>query len=291
MIPTSPIGIRWRQRHVALSVHWFLPTGGDGREVAGFGAGSGGRAPDLEYLSLVAGAAERAGFDAVLTPTGTWCEDAWISTAALISRTERLRFLVAFRPGFISPTLAAQQAATFQRLSGGRVLLNIVTGGNSAEQRSFGDRLDHDARYERTGEFIDVVRGAWSGTPYDFEGRHYRVEGATVLARPDPRPAIFFGGSSDAGKQTAAEHADVWLTWGEPVEAAAAQIADVRERAAAAGRDVRFGIRLHVIARDRADDAWRATERLLEAMPDDVVAKAQQQLTYNESVGQQRMTA
>lgn len=276
---------------MGISLHWFLPTSGDSRDVVGFGPVQARRPATLDYLAQVAQAAETVGFDAVLTPTGTWCEDAWVSTAALISRTERLRFLVAFRPGFISPTLAAQQAATFQRLSGGRVLLNIVTGGNSAEQRSFGDWLDHDARYERTGEFIDVVRGAWSGTPYDFEGRHYQVEGATVLGRPEPRPAIFFGGSSDAGKQTAAEHADVWLTWGEPLEAAAAQIADVRERAAAVGRDVRFGIRLHVIARDRADDAWRETERLLDAMPDEVVAKAQEQLTYNESVGQQRMTA
>ncbi|MCI3949370.1 MAG: Alkanesulfonate monooxygenase, partial [Acidimicrobiales bacterium] len=124
---------------MALSVHWFLPTGGDGREVAGFGAGSGGRAPDLEYLSLVAGAAERAGFDAVLTPTGTWCEDAWLATAALLQVTSRLRFLVAFRPGFLSPTLAAQQAATFQRLSGGRLLLNVVTGGRADEQQRFGD--------------------------------------------------------------------------------------------------------------------------------------------------------
>jgi alkanesulfonate monooxygenase len=89
---------------VSLSVHWFLPTGGDGRGVTGFGADSGGRRPDLDYLSLVARAAEQAGFDAVLTPTGTWCEDAWLATAALVRDTSRLRFLVAFRPGFIGAT-------------------------------------------------------------------------------------------------------------------------------------------------------------------------------------------
>ena len=276
---------------MSLSLHWFLPTAGDSRDIVGFGPVEARRPATLDYLAQVAQAAEHVGFDAVLTPTGTWCEDAWLTTAALIRETKKLRFLVAFRPGSVSPTLAAQQASTFQRISDGRVLLNIVTGGNAAEQRSFGDWLDHDARYDRTGEFITVVRGAWSGTPFDFEGEHYKVAGATVLERPDPVPPIFFGGSSDAGKATAAQHADVWLTWGEPPEAAAAQLEDVRARAEAAGRDVRFGIRLHVISRDRAEDAWRETERLLDAMPEDVVAKAQKHLTYNESVGQQRMTA
>src|SRR5919108_1524679 len=200
-----------------LSVHWFLPTAGDSRDVVGFGPTVSRRDPDLDYLGQVARAAEKVGFDAVLTPIGTWCEDAWVATAALIGQTRTLRFLVAFRPGFISPTLAAQQAATFQRLSGGRLLLNVVTGRRPGEQRRFGDWHDHDTRYARTAEFLTVLRGAWSGTPFDFAGEHYRVAGATVSAPPSPRPPIFFGGSSDAGKQVAAEHADVWLMWGEPV--------------------------------------------------------------------------
>ena len=276
---------------MSVSLHWFLPTSGDSRDVVGFGPVEARRPATLDYLAQVARAAEHVGFDAVLTPTGTWCEDAWLTTAALISETKRLRYLVAFRPGFVSPTLAAQQASTFQRISGGRLLLNIVTGGNAAEQRSFGDWLDHDQRYARTGEFIDIVRGAWSGTPFDYEGEHYRVKAATVLEPPHPQPEIFFGGSSDAGKETAARHADVWLTWGEPPADLAAQLADVRARAAAAGRSLRFGIRLHVITRDKAADAWAETDRLLDAMPADVVARAQKHLTYNESVGQQRMTA
>jgi alkanesulfonate monooxygenase len=274
-----------------LSVHWFLPTAGDSRDVAGFGPTASRRAPDVDYLAQVARAAEAVGFDAVLTPTGTWCEDAWITTAALIRDTTRLRFLVAFRPGLISPTLAAQQAATFQRLSGGRVLLNIVTGGNPEEQRRFGDLLDHDARYARTAEFLTVLRGAWSGRPFDFGGEHYTVEKAGVMKRPDPVPAIFFGGSSDAGKDVAAAHADTWLTWGEPLADAAAQVADVRERAAAVGRELTFGIRLHVIARDRAEDAWAEADRLLDAMPPEVVARAQTLVNAGDSVAQARMTA
>jgi alkanesulfonate monooxygenase len=276
---------------VPLSVHWFLPTAGDGRDVVGFGPTSVPRDADLDYLTQVARAAETVGFDAVLTPTGTWCEDAWIATAALIPETTRLRFLVAFRPGFVSPTLAAQQAVTFQRLSGGRLLLNIVTGGSAEEQRRFGDFADHDTRYERTAEFIEIVRGAWSGTPFDHEGAHYRVEGATVATAPDPQPPIFFGGSSDAGKRVAAHHADTWLMWGEPPEAATRQIREVRDLAAAAGRTISFGIRLHVITRDRAEDAWAVTDRLLDAMPPEVVARAQQHVAYAESVGQRRMAA
>jgi alkanesulfonate monooxygenase len=275
---------------VTIGLHWFLPTAGDSREIVGFGPTSGRRVPDLDYLTQVAQAAERAGFDAVLTPTGTHCEDAWISTAALIPETKTLRFLVAFRPGFLSPTLAAQQATTFQRLSGGRVLLNVVTGGNPDEQKSFGDWLDHDERYERTSEFLQIVRGAWTAKPFDFEGAHYNVKGARVSKAPKPVPEIFFGGSSAPAKRVAAEHSDVWLMWGEPPAAAGAELAGVRELADSYGRTLRFGIRLHVISRDKAQDAWDVTERLLEAMPPEIVEKAQGSRHYSESEGQRRMT-
>jgi alkanesulfonate monooxygenase len=275
-----------------LSTHWFLPTAGDSRDVVGFGPTASRREAGLDHLATVARVAEQVGFDAVLTPTGTFCEDAWITTAALIRETRRLRFLVAFRPGLISPTLAAQQAATFQRLSEGRVLLNVVTGGSAVEQRRFGDHLDHDRRYDRCDEFLTVLRGAWTGRPFDFAGDHYTVEGALAAPAPDPQPALFFGGSSDAGKAVAARHADVWLMWGEPPEAAAAEIASVRARAAAVGREVRFGIRLHTITRDRSADAWAEADRLVSAMPADVIARSQKLVAEtSDSVGQARMAA
>jgi alkanesulfonate monooxygenase len=276
---------------MSINVHWFLPTAGDSRDVVGFGPTAVKRAPDLDYLSQIARAAEKVGFDAVLTPTGTQCEDAWLTTAALIRETRTLRFLVAFRPGFISPTLAAQQASTFQRISDGRLLLNIVTGGSAEEQRRFGDWLDHDERYDRTAEFLTVLRGAWSGAPFDHKGRYYDVEGATVLRPPSPAVPVFFGGSSDAGKRVAATHADTWLMWGEPPADASAQIESVRELAEAAGREVSFGIRLHVISRDTSEAAWGEARRLLDAMPAEVIAKAQTQLAGSQSVGQARMQA
>ncbi|MEU4247213.1 LLM class flavin-dependent oxidoreductase [Amycolatopsis sp. NPDC026612] len=280
---------------MSVRLHWFLPTSGDGRTIverfhANRSAGpSAQRDPDLDYLAQVARAAERQGFEGVLTPTGTWCEDAWLTTAALIRETTRLKFLVAFRPGVISPTLAAQMAGTFQRLSGGRVLLNIVTGGDAVEQRRFGDWHDHDARYARTDEFLTIVRGVWSGQPFTFTGEHLRVEGATTLAAPDPVPPIYFGGSSPAALPVAARHADVYLTWGEPPAQVAEKIGKVRELAA--GRDIRFGVRLHTISRDTSAEAWAEAQKLLDALSPEQVAKAQAQLAASESVGQQRMVA
>lgn len=271
-------------------MHWFLPTAGDGRDVVP-GDTSARREPTIEYLLQVARAAEALGFDGALTPTGTWCEDAWIATAALARETERLRFLVAFRPGFVAPTLAAQMASTFQRVSNGRVLLNVVTGGNPAEQRRFGDWLDHDERYERTDEFLSVIRGAWGDQPFDFTGKHYRVEGATTLRPPDPVPAIYFGGASPAAEVVAARHADTYLAWGEPPAMIAERLERMRELGAAHDRKLRFGIRFHVISRDREADAWAFADRLLEGMDDATVEAAADQFARSESVGQQRMAA
>ncbi|WP_410598788.1 LLM class flavin-dependent oxidoreductase [Amycolatopsis sp. lyj-90] len=282
---------------MTLKLHWFLPTTGDGRTIvehfhANRDAGAtAAREPSLEYLAQVARAAEANGFEGVLTPTGTWCEDAWLTTAALIRETRTLKFLVAFRPGTVSPTLAAQMAGTFQRISQGRVLLNVVTGGDAVEQRRFGDWHDHDQRYARTGEFLEIVRGVWSGKPFDFDGEHLKVEGATSRAAPDPVPPIYFGGSSAAALPIAAKHADVYLTWGEPPEQVAEKIAKVRELAEEQGRKLRFGIRLHTLSRDTSAEAWAEAGKLLDAIDPERIAHTQKQLSASESVGQQRMAA
>ena len=288
---------------MTLQFHWFLPTSGDGRAIVGRGhsipltgaasaaARSATRPPDIDYLAQVARSAEQLGFTGVLTPTGTWCEDAWLVTAALISQTSRLRFLVAFRPGLTSPTLAAQMASTYQRVSRGRLLLNVVTGGQADEQRRFGDHLSHDERYVRTGEFLDIVRGAWSGEPYDFTGTHYQVSGATVMSPPEPQPVVYFGGSSAAAGPVAARYADVYLTWGEPPEQVAGKIAWMRSLAAAQGRELRFGIRLHVISRDSEHEAWSEAARLLDELDPAEIEQAQRALRASESTGQARMRA
>ncbi|NUW02781.1 LLM class flavin-dependent oxidoreductase [Streptomyces sp. CAI 127] len=280
---------------MSLTFHWFLPTNGDSRHVVGGGHGTpvtaagGDRPPTVRYLAQIARAAEDLGFTGALTPTGAWCEDAWLTTAMVSQHTERLKFLVAFRPGFVSPTLAAQMASTFQRQSGGRLLLNVVTGGESHEQRAYGDFLDKDARYARTGEFLEIVRQLWDGKTVDLAGEHLRVEEARLTQLPDPVPEIYFGGSSPAAAHVAARHADVYLTWGEPPARVAEKIAGIRSLAAEQGRTVRFGIRLHVITRDTSEAAWAEADRLLAGFDPDTVRAVQEGLARSESEGQRRM--
>jgi alkanesulfonate monooxygenase len=281
-----------------LRFHWFLPTnGGDGRQVVGGGhgvsAGPSGRPADVPYLGQVARAAEANGFEAALTPTGAWCEDAWVSTAMLSQVSERLKFLVAFRPGIVSPYLAAQMAATFQNLSGGRLLLNVVTGGESHEQRMFGDFEDKDGRYERCDEFLEIVRRLWAGETVDFEGKHLRVAAAQLGQIPAPVPEIYFGGSSPAAGVVAARHADVYLTWGEPPAAVAEKIEWIRKLAGEHGRDsdrpIKFGIRMHTITRDTAEEAWAEADRLLTGIDPQAIERVQAGLRRSESEGQRRM--
>ena len=279
----------------ALRFHWFLPTNGDGRDIVGGGHGvataaAGAIRPaTVEYLGQIARAAEQLGFDGALTPTGAWCEDAWLATAMLAGVTERLKFLVAFRPGQVSPTLSAQMASTFQRLSGGRLLLNVVTGGESAEQRAYGDFLAKEQRYERTGEFLDIVTRLWRGETVTAPGQHLRVEGARLARLPEPVPSVYFGGSSHAAGPVAARYADVYLTWGEPPRAVDTKLRWIESLAANQGRTPpRFGIRLHVIT---ADEAWRAASRLIERVDDATIRAAQEGLARSESEGQRRMRA
>jgi alkanesulfonate monooxygenase len=280
---------------MSLSFHWFLPTQGDGRglietgEAPPPGRAGGLREASIAYLTRVTTAAEDLGFEAALTPTGGWCDDAWVVTAMLSETSERLKFLLAFRPGLMAPTLAAQMASTFQWHSGGRLLLNVVTGGDADEQRAFGDFLGKEQRYQRTGEFLEIVSRLWEGETVDFEGEHLRVEGATIHRLPEPRPQLYFGGSSPAAAEVAASHVDVYLTWGEPPDAVAEKVANVAALAAERGRHVRFGIRLHTISRDRAEDAWKQADYLLDSVPTETIAQVQAKLRQSESEGQRRM--
>lgn len=283
---------------MAAKFFWFLPTTGDSRSIVGGSHASSHhvvpashRKPTRRYLAEVARAADRLGYEGVLTPTGTWCEDAWLTASALLAETERLKFLVAFRPGLVPPTLAAQQTATLQRFSDGRVLLNVVSGSDDREQRRFGDWLGHDERYARTGEFLHIVSSVWRRESVDFEGKYYHVEDARVSEPPDPLPQIYFGGSSPPALAIAAEYVDVYLTWGEPPQAAAEKIAKVRALAQERGRNVRFGIRLHTISRDTSAAAWAVAEELVSELSSEQIANATEQHARSESEGQRRMTA
>jgi alkanesulfonate monooxygenase len=275
---------------MSLNMFWFLPTHGDGRYL---GSDEGARPVDHGYLQQVAQAAERQGFSGVLIPTGRSCEDAWLVAASLIPVTRHLKFLVALRPGVVSPTVAARQAATLDRLSGGRALFNLVTGGDPEELAGDGVWLDHAARYEAADEFTHIWRRVLEGESVDYDGRHLQVKGARLLFPPlqQPRPPLWFGGSSAPAQALAAEQVDCYLTWGEPPEQVREKIAQVREQAAAHGRQIRFGIRLHVIVRETNDEAWQAAERLISRLDDDTIARAQAAFARSDSIGQQRMAA
>ncbi|WP_377705812.1 FMNH2-dependent alkanesulfonate monooxygenase [Pseudoduganella sp. UC29_71] len=275
-----------------MNIFWFIPTHGDSRYL---GTSKGARAVDADYLQQVAVAADTLGYDGVLLPTGRSCEDAWVVASSLINATKKLKFLVAVRPGLSTPGLAVRMASTFDRLSNGRLLINVVTGGDQGELEADGLFADHAKRYEISDEFIRVWRASLSGeggeAGYDFEGKHIQVKGARTLYPPvqKPYPPLYFGGSSEPAHELAAQQMDVYLTWGEPPAAVAEKIADIRARAAKHGRTVRFGIRLHVIVRETNEAAWRAAEELISHLDDEVIAKAQAAFSKMDSVGQRRM--
>jgi len=270
-------------------VLWFLPTHGDSRYL---GTTRGGRAVDLPYLRQVAQAADALGYYGVLLPTGRSCEDSWVVASALAPLTERLRYLVAVRPGLLSPALAARMTATLDRLSDGRLLINVVTGGDPIENKGDGLFADHRQRYEITREFLSVYVPLLLGETVDYRGEHIRAEDSRLLFRPKqaPRPPLYFGGSSDAGIDVAAEMVDKYLTWGEPPAQVAQKLQGVRAVAQARGRQLTFGIRLHVIVRETDEAAWTAADRLTQHLDDDTIAKAQAVFARMDSVGQRRMS-
>ncbi|MDA0571938.1 FMNH2-dependent alkanesulfonate monooxygenase [Burkholderia gladioli] len=277
-----------------MNVFWFIPTHGDSRYL---GTSEGARAADYDYFRQVAVAADTLGYEGVLLPTGRSCEDAWVVASSLIPATKRLKFLVAVRPGLSSPGLSARMASTFDRLSEGRLLINVVTGGDTAELEGDGVFVDHDTRYQITDEFLHIWRELLAkshqdGT-VDFDGRHLQSKGGKLLYPPvqDPHPPLWFGGSSPAAHRIAADHIDTYLTWGEPPEAVAKKIADIRARAEARGRKIKFGIRLHVIVRETEEEAWADADKLISRLDDATIARAQQAFAKMDSEGQRRMAA
>ena len=280
-----------------MELFWFIPTHGDGRYLA---TGIGGRSCNFSYLKQIAQAVDRLGFTGALLPTGRSCEDAWVVASSLMAVTEQMRFLVAIRPGLMSPGVAARMAATFDRLSNGRLLINVVTGGDPVELAGDGVHLGHDARYELTDEFLTVWREMLEASnstngreqEVNFSGEYLQIKGGKLLFSPvqTPHPPLWFGGSSPIAQQIAAKHIDVYLTWGEPPQQVAQKIEAVKKLAAEQGRTVRFGIRLHVIVRETESEAWEDANRLIKYVDEDAIAAAQKAYARMDSEGQRRMT-
>jgi alkanesulfonate monooxygenase len=274
----------------SANILWFLPTHGDGRYL---GTSAGARAVNLDYLRQIAQAADELGYFGVLLPTGRSCEDSWVVASALVPLTERLRYLVAVRPGLQSPSVAARMTATLDRISNGRLLINVVTGGDPTENKGDGIFLDHDERYEVTREFLDIYSELLRGGVVNRRGKHITVEDGRLLFLPTQPsgPQLYFGGSSDAGIATAIGRVDKYLTWGEPPAQVADKIRRVRHIAAHRDAKVSFGIRLHVIVRETNAAAWQAADELISYLDDDTIAKAQSIFSRMDSEGQRRMVA
>lgn len=279
---------------MSLNIFWFIPTFGDSRYL---GSTEGTRPLDSDYLKQIGVAVDTLGYDGVLIPTGRSCEDPWIVASTLAAVTRKLKLLVALRPGLLQPALAARQAATLDRLSGGRVAFNLVAGGDTAELEGDGLFQDSKERYDSAREFVtlwrEIMAKSHQGEAVDFDGEHYKVKNAKLLfpTVQQPYPPLFFGGSSEAAHELAAEKVDLYITWGETPEAVAKKIADVRARAAKHGRTVRFGIRLHAIVRETEEQAWAAAEELISKLDDETINASQSALGKIDSEGQRRMSA
>ncbi len=255
---------------------WFIPIDGDGAHI---GTVRAERPPTFQYLREVVETAERNGFHSLLIPTrfanGLFEEKAplaetWTTVTALAAVTSRIRFLVAVRPGFISPGLFAQMAATLDQISGGRIDLNVVPGGIQGDFERFGETSDHDNRYERAQEFIAALRALWQKpAPVDFNGKFINLRGALVSPGVvNGGPKFYLGGASDRALDLAGKQSDIYLAWILPQDQIAAHIARANARFDAAGRDAAYGLRTHIIVRDTEAEAWDAAADLLsEAAP------------------------
>ncbi|BAY98785.1 aliphatic sulfonate monooxygenase [Tolypothrix tenuis PCC 7101] len=271
-----------------MQLLWFIPTHGEGRYL---GTTIGARAVNFDYWRQIAQAIDHLGFTGALLPTGRSCEDAWILASTLATHTKKMRFLVAIRPGLMSPGVAARMAATFDRISGGRLLINVVTGGDPVELAGDGLHLSHDDRYKLTDEFLTVWRQIAANEVTNFQGDYLNIQEGKILFPPvqKPYPPLWFGGSSPIAQEIAAKHVDVYLTWGETPAQVAQKIASVRRLAEAQGRTIRFGIRLHVIVRETESQAWDAANNLIRYVDEDAIAKTQEAYARMDSEGQRRM--
>ena len=237
----------------------------------------------------MAKAAELAGFEGALLPTGP---EPWIAAAALARETRRIKFWWPSRPRTL-PAYAAQQAAILQNLSHGRLEWNIITGGNPASQRANGDFLEHDKRYQRTGEFLDIIEGLWRNEQFSYQGDIYQLENGALPPglKHERKPSIYFSGFSDAALDVAARHADVYLNWAEPVDKLKPHLDRVRELADKQGRQVRFGIRIDLFARETEDAAWRELRQQYERIDTRTSAAIKHFASGSDSVGAARQSA
>ena len=258
---------------------------------------------DPAFVREFARAHEAAGFDKVLIGYSAGRPDGLQVAAYAAAHTERLHYLIAHRPGFVFPTVAARSFATLDQFTEGRIALHAITGGNDAEQRRDGDYLPKDERYARTDEYVEILKRAWTSVePFSFEGQHYRFENFASEVRPFQQPhiPIYFGGSSEVAYQVGAKHADVYALWGEPLAETAGQILAIRGEARKYGRSPRFSVSFRPILGITEKLAWERARAILAATQANVQRSAGQLIPSHirvspgrapENAGSQRLLA
>jgi FMNH2-dependent dimethyl sulfone monooxygenase len=228
------------------------------------------------YVKCLTQRSEQLGFDVTLIAElnlndikGVEAEslDAWSTAAALAAVTERIELMVAVRPTFHLPALLAKQAANIDHISGGRLTLNVVSSWWADEARKYGVAFEqHDDRYARTREWLDVVDGVWSGDHFSYSGKYYRVQDNVLEPKPvsRPRPCIYAGGESAAAKDLIAEKCDAYLMHGDPPERVAEKVADLRERRAKHRElaPLKFGVAGYAIVRETEGEAKDEVRRI-----------------------------
>jgi alkanesulfonate monooxygenase len=217
----------------------------------------------VDHAAEVVRAAELSGFCGGLLPSFPFTEEPWALSSALARETKTFRFMIAFQPGFLHPVQAARMSASLQRATGGRVVYNIISGGGGAAQLWWGDRVEHDDRYARTSEFLDVLKGTWRGEPFSYRGRFFQVENAALPAplAAQPFPEVYFSGSSPAAIDAAGRHSDYYLSWLEPFESLDEKFDGVRQQCERIGRTPRFAVRIDIMARKTEEAAWDEIRR------------------------------
>ena len=247
---------------------------------------------DKAYITRFAQVHEDAGFDRLLV--GYWSDqpDGFLVTALAGLSTSRINFLLAHRPGFVAPTLAARKLATLEHLLDGRLAVHVISGGNDGEQRKDGDYLDHDQRYARTDEFLEVVRKVWTEEqPFDHQGTFYQAQNAFSAIKPlqQPHLPVYFGGSSQAALEVAGKHADVFALWGESLEQTRETIARVRAEAARHGREIQFSVSFRPIIADTEEAAWAKADAILTSARQRIERAGPVIANKPQSVGAQRL--
>ncbi|MED4917485.1 MULTISPECIES: LLM class flavin-dependent oxidoreductase [Geobacillus] len=247
------------------------------------------RPPTAAYIEAIAKAAEAHGFATLLLPTGAGCLDSLAVAAYLAARTTTLRFLFAARPGGTSPAIFAKQLATVHNWSNGRAFPNIVTGGSPIELAAEGDFLDHDTRYERTREYIHLLKQLFTLPSVTYEGRFYRLENASLFPKPAKRPPIYFGGASDIAKEVAAKEADVYMMWGETFERTKERIEEMKQKATQYGRTLRYSVSFQVVLGETEKEAWERADALVSHLSESVKRKKDELIQKGDSVGAKRL--